>query len=600
MTTMPISNWQELPYEEIWVEDTEFYPGLGLGNGGRDGDPQTPLCLVAVEMRSGRVVSLWQDEFGPVPPYRTDAGVLFVGFTPAEFSFHAALGWPQPACSIDAYVEFRHYTNDGAAKAEDRGKGFYSLDGALQYFCENGIDTAHKDDMRDRILQGPPFSADEHERIQLYCKNDTEALVCLFLHIAPTIRSWPHAIARCNVTWALAQQERRGVPIALPILEQLREDWSALQLDLVCERDRFGLYEVDKKGKPHWRRHLFKALVKRLGWAWPTYDDGSLDETEETFREMAGRYPEAETIRELRYSLSKLRLNELAVGADGRNRTPLWGYGTKTARNAPSTSKFVFGPAKWIRHLITAPPRLVLVHRDFMQQEVRIAAVLSADGALLAACESGDVYLGVAGQLGFLRDSMSPKEVKAVRSLFKTVVLGIQYGLGPRSLAIRAGISMYEACEVLARLRARFYRFEDYAQQVVDRAGLDLEISTQFSWVMQCPPGINPRTVRNFPIQATAAEIMHVACVLAERRGLRIVAPVHDAFMAEGSADCAVDIEIALDRVMRDAAAVVLRGYELPTDKQTILPGGHFIDDRGAEMWETITRLLAKLEAQRA
>ena len=151
---------------------------------------------------------------------------------------------------------------------------------------------------------------------------------------------------------------------------------------------------------------------------------------DQTFREMAGKYPHIEPLRELRYSLSKLRLNDLSVGSDHRNRAPLWAYGTKTGRNAPGASQFVFGPAKWLRFLITPPPGRALVHRDFRQQEVRIAAVLSGDSALLQACESGDVYLGVAEQLGFLPDSLNEAERKAVRALFKTVVLGIQYGLG--------------------------------------------------------------------------------------------------------------------------------------------------------------------------
>jgi hypothetical protein len=34
----------------------------------------------------------------------------------------------------------------------------------------------------------------------------------------------------------------------------------------------------------------------------------------------------------------------------------------------------------------------------------------------------------------------------------------------------------------------------------------------------------------------------------------------------------------------------------LPTDKQVILPGGHYFDDRGEAMWNTVTKLLAKLE----
>src|SRR5262249_2892417 len=152
-----------------------------------------------------------------------------------------------------------------------------------------------------------------------------------------------------------------------------------------------------------------------------------------------------------------------------------------------------------------------LIHRDYCQQEVRIAAVLSGDAALLEACESGDVYLGIATQLGFISESMSAEERKAVRTLFKTVVLGIQCGLGALSLAVRAGISLFEANEILARLRARFRVFEDWAACVVDRAGLDLELSTPLGWVMQCPPTINPRTVRNFPIQSTGSEVLHVA-----------------------------------------------------------------------------------------
>jgi DNA polymerase I len=197
----------------------------------------------------------------------------------------------------------------------------------------------------------------------------------------------------------------------------------------------------------------------------------------------------------------------------------------------------VFGPAKWLRFLITPPSGRVLIHRDYCQQEVRIAAVLSGDKALLQACETGDVYLGIAEQLGFIGDGMTPAELEAVRTLFKTVVLGIQYGLGPRSLAVRTGRSLFEACEILARLRARFHVFEAYAQRVVDHAGLRLEIGTPFGWYMQCPSGINPRTVRNFPIQSTGAEILHVACVLAERRGIELVAPVHDAIMAEAPFD---------------------------------------------------------------
>jgi hypothetical protein len=47
---------------------------------------------------------------------------------------------------------------------------------------------------------------------------------------------------------------------------------------------------------------------------------------------------------------------------------------------------------------------------------------------------------------------------------------------------------------------------------------------------------------------------------------------------------------------MRDAAAVVLRGYELPTDWQIIRPGERYHDARGEAMWNTVAQLVTKLE----
>jgi DNA polymerase-1 len=453
--------------------------------------------------------------------------------------------------------------------------------------------------MRDRIVQGPPFTADERDAILSYCEEDVRALARLVQCIVPAIKSLPHAMARCNFMWATARQERRGVPIDLPLLEHARARWDDIRSSLVTAVDHHGVYEIED-GKPHWSKQRFVDFVRRSRMHWPAYADGTLDERDQTFRDMEGRYPQIGPLRELRYSLSKLRLNDLQVGNDGRNRCLLGPYGSKTGRNQPSSAKYIFGPAKWLRFLIAPPPGRVLIHRVYAQQEPQIAAVWSGDEALLAACRSGDVYLGIAKQLGFAPADATPETHEAVRTLFKTVVLGIQYGLGMRSLATRTGISLFEAAEILARLRAQFRAFESYAARAIDHAGLALEISTPFGWRMRCPSGMNPRTIRNFPIQSTGAEILHVAGVLAERRGIEIVAPVHDALMAEADADREEEVSAALDRVMRDAAAVVLRGYELRTDVQIVRAGGRFFDKRGVEMWSTVTKLLGTLEEQRA
>jgi DNA polymerase I-like protein with 3'-5' exonuclease and polymerase domains len=166
--------------------------------------------------------------------------------------------------------------------------------------------------------------------------------------------------------------------------------------------------------------------------------------------------------------------------------------------------------------------------------------------------------------------------------------------MGALSLARKAGISPYQASEILARLRSRFSRFAEFAERVKDHAGLKSTLTTQFGWTMFCPPGCNPRTLVNFPIQSTGAEILHALCLLAERRGVEIVAPVHDAVLVECAASEAEEAARETDRAMRESSAWLLGGYELPSDCRVIRPGEHFADERGAAMWSTIEKLLAR------
>jgi hypothetical protein len=307
--------------------------------------------------------------------------------------------------------------------------------------------------------------------------------------------------------------------------------WFAIDIkvDLVTTFDRqYQCYEI-VDGVPHFRDQRLLEYAQRQGIDWPRLenDPSKLDKQASTFRALAMAYPQVGNLHELRSTLAQLRNNKLAIGRDGRNRCLFGSFGTKTARNAPSNSEFIFGPAKCLRFLIEPPPGTALIHRDYSQQEVRIAAVRARDPALLAACEKGDVYLGIAEQLGF--DPLKP----GVRDLFKIVVLAINYGAGPRMLAALAGISIFEAREIVARLKARFWVFGDWCANVADYAGLNLHLTNELGWSVFCPPGSPGRTIRNWPVQACGSAIMHTVCLLAERRGIEIVAPVHDAFLAQ-------------------------------------------------------------------
>ena len=104
--------------------------------------------------------------------------MLFVNFVAnAECACHLALGWPLPQNVLDLSPVFRNLTN---GRSTPEGKG---LIGALRYYGLDTIGTKQKDAVRDRIMQGWPFTPEEREWILTYCLSDVEALELLLPHI---------------------------------------------------------------------------------------------------------------------------------------------------------------------------------------------------------------------------------------------------------------------------------------------------------------------------------------------------------------------------------------------------------------------------------
>ena len=102
---------------------------------------------MALELRSGRKVRLWQDQLGKLPPYPLDAETLFVAyFASAEMCCHRVLGWPMPARVLDLFTEFRDLTN--GRRGLDGGFQKASLIDALSYFGLDHITAGEKTEMR--------------------------------------------------------------------------------------------------------------------------------------------------------------------------------------------------------------------------------------------------------------------------------------------------------------------------------------------------------------------------------------------------------------------------------------------------------------------
>jgi hypothetical protein len=146
---------------------------------------------------------------------------------------------------------------------------------------------------------------------------------------------------------------------------------------------------------------------------------------------------------------------------------------------------------------------------------------------------SGDCYLEFAKQAGAVPSGATKQTHREVRELFKTYMLGVNYSMGPASLARRIRQPLAYARELLQLHRQVYRRYWRWLEQVQDQAMLTGRLQACFGWQVNASPDANWRSLRNFPCQANGAEMLRLAVSLAVERGVRVIAPVHDAVMIE-------------------------------------------------------------------
>jgi hypothetical protein len=342
------------------------------------------------------------------------------------------------------------------------------------------------------------------------------------------------------------------------------------------------------------------SYLARKGIPWPRLPSGSLALDDDTFKEMARVYPaEVGPIRDLRTALGQLRLNDLAVGPDGRNRTLLSAFASKTGRNQPSNSQFIFGPSAWLRGLIRPAPGRALAYIDWSGQEYGVAAAQSGDRTMQDDYQSGDPYLAFGRRIGAVPADATKRTHPREREQLKTCCgLGAMYGAGPETVARTLGIPLFRAREWLRAHRALYATYWRWSDRVVDAAMQLCRLPTVFGWALHVGPNTNPRTLRNFPMQANAAEMMRLACCLATERGLAVCCPVHDALLVEGPTECIDEVVQQTKAAMQEASELVLPGFPLRTDAKVVRSPDRFMDPRGEGMWATVNRLLEEIEAE--
>jgi hypothetical protein len=568
-------------FREVVAVDFEFtaIPGERPG----------PVCLVARELRSGRRFRIFQDQFGPAPPYATGPDVLFVAYyASAELGCYRALGWPIPERILDLFTEFRDGTNGLPTPA---GAG---LLGALAYFGLDAMDAVEKREMQEAIGNDTWQGRYTPDEILGYCETDVMALARLLPVILPKI-DLPRALLRGRYMAAAAAMEFFGTPLDVEMLERLRADWTSIQDQLIAAIDHdYGVYD-GRTFKLDW----FGAWLIAEGIPWPRLESGQLDLSDETFRQQAKAYPRVSPLRELRSSLADMRLNDLAVGRDGRNRTILSAFRSRTGRNQPSNTKFIFGPSVWLRGLIKPPPGCAVAYVDWSQQEFGIAAALSGDVAMQAAYLSGDPYLAFAKQAGVVPADATKATHGPQRELFKQCVLAVQYGMEARGLALRIGQPPIVARDLLRAHRETYRVFWRWSDAALDTAMLTGALHTVFGWHMRIGETPNSRSLRNFCMQANGSEMLRLAACLATERGIEVCAPVHDAFLICAPLDQLEANIAAMRSAMAEASRRVLNGFELSTDVHIVRYPERYMDNRGRVMWRRVIELLDRVDLRR-
>jgi DNA polymerase I len=585
-------DWCRSTFRECWVINFEFSQPPGENPAAR--------CFTAIEKFSGRIIKLGRAELIKLKKCPFDIGrdVLVCAYAVvAEIACFLSLGWSLPCNVLCLYAEHRVTTNGHILPFSGNG-----LSDALA--CRGSAhlsDKAYQDRMNKRAQDPTPFTTAEEAAIVEHCFYNTQAALRLLDVMAPTIK-WQRARFMGRFSADVARIERRGTPLAMGPVRCLIDNRKRFVQDLVAAVDaHLGVYEGIT-----YKRDRMKDLIERRGWeGWPPQPDGIWPAVnKEVLKMMEDLYPGEEgeegtiaDFRQLRATVSQFRDIKLAIGRDGRNRTALLPFATKTGRCAPSTTEYIWGVAKWMRRLIQPGPGMALGYLDFSAEEFLVSACLSGDDRMQQAYYDGDPYMGVGIALGLAPRDATGDSHPAVRSLMKVLLLGLGYGMKEHGLQKRTGLSLAESRDIMRLHKKVFYRFWEWIDAWQAEAWASRLMTTPLGWEMRLRGKIENNMVQNWPSQSTAADIMRLFTVAAEDAGVTTCALIHDAGLVEAPEEYIEETVAEMGDLMVRAGRTVI-GADLRVGKpQIVRHHQRFYDKDGEPLYRKVTALLPEIAA---
>lgn len=302
----------------------------------------------------------------------------------------------------------------------------------------------------------------------------------------------------------------------------------------------------------------------------PTDKRGAVDE--EALQKLAAEAPDRKSRQFCRILLRRSSLETTrnryvttiieAVGQDGRIRSSLNAMGTVTGRRTasapsggPGINQQQIDRRPIIRNCFAAPEGKVLIQRDYVQIQPRLAAWLASENRLLDIFRrGGDVYRQIGSLLfnGKSADNITPHERQISKSavlamIFKQTKWGLQNYLARNGIHVDIEESDHYWHQ-FHRVFPQFRRWHDKIEAQVISTGV---IESPFGRKRHLPDallkGDDKETIRrrtkavreaiNFPIQSGEADITAMAIVLLDRKidwdRVKIIQDGHDALLFE-------------------------------------------------------------------
>ena len=239
---------------------------------------------------------------------------------------------------------------------------------------------------------------------------------------------------------------------------------------------------------------------------------------------------------------------DMVRNGDGRARSTVHTLGADTGRM--SSVRFNLQQISregGMRACISADPGHLLITADFASVEIRVAAALSQDRALIEMLLNGvDLHAEIAKLV------WGPGFTKSNRYMAKRKVFGRIYGQGVDGMARTDGAGVDVARNVITAMDAMTPGLTEWGRMI--RGGVEAgrtQYPTYAGRVIHMPKGA-PHAGPNYAIQGTARELLIDALLRWEQTpwGHCPLMPVHDEILAMVPADQAVEATQALKACM--------------------------------------------------